>query len=109
MRVRKAGSVITYSSSIVSGIIGVALCCFFGLGEVSSPSGSNFGYILLGGLMVLLIVFGYRGIKERRKLSNEIWWQLLTASLIWVLFLALFVIFIFTYVAILNGGQTRVL
>lgn len=108
MRTRSVGSNVAYGVCILSGVIGVGLCCFFGFGEVSSPSVYNIGYVALAILMIMLMAFGYRGITEQRKLGNEIWWQLLIAGLIWAVFLTLFVIFVFTWIAVLSGGRTTV-
>lgn len=103
---RKHTSKIAYSSSIVSGIIGIGLSCFFGFSDVSSKSIYNVAYILLGLLMAGLVAFGYRGIEKHRRLADEVWWHLLIALLIWLVFLAQLIVFIFTCIALSSGGQT---
>jgi hypothetical protein len=103
----RAGSAIPYSLSIVSGILGVGFCCFFGFGEISSPTIYNLGYILLGIGMLLLVSFGYRGLTEHHKIGNEVWWQLLVVSLIELIFVVLLVAFLFNGLALLSlGGST---
>jgi hypothetical protein len=106
MSKRPVGSMISYCCCIVAGILGIGLCCFFGFGEVSSPGFYDISFVLIALLMVLLIAFGYRGLKERRKIGNEVWWQLLIIGLLGLGSLSFVAIFIFVCIALLSGGQT---
>jgi hypothetical protein len=105
MRKRRKGSVIAYSMSVLFGLLGVGLCCFFGFGEVSSPNtSSDISFLLIAVLMILLAAFGYRGLKEHRTLGDEIWWQVLIAGLICAGFLVFAGLFIFICIVMLSAG-----
>jgi O-antigen/teichoic acid export membrane protein len=106
MSTRRAGSAAIYGICILFGLLGVGLCCFFGFGEVSSPSVYSLSFIVIAMLMILLAAFGYRGLREHRQLGNEVWWQLLIIGLISVGFLAFALLFVFICLALLSGGQT---
>jgi hypothetical protein len=108
MRTRRAGSVIVYSLCVLSGLLGVGLCCFFGFGELSSPGPYSLVFLLIAALMILLIAFGYRGIRERRRLGNEIWWQLLIIGLVGIGFLAFATLFILLCITLLSEGRSTI-
>ena len=103
MRKREPVSTIAYGTAIVFGILGVGLSCFFGFGGfLSGVYGASFLFMAV--LMALLIAFGYRGLKERRRLGDETWWHLLLIGLIAVTFLAFLVVFIFVSITLLTEG-----
>jgi hypothetical protein len=108
MRKHRTGSVITYGLCILCGLFGVGLCCFFGFGEVASRGLSSLIFLLIAATMVLLVAFGFRGIRDHRRIGNEVWWQLLIVGLIGVGFLAFAAVFIFICIALLNEGRTTI-
>jgi drug/metabolite transporter (DMT)-like permease len=101
---RQSGSVISYGGSIALGLIGVMLCCVFGFGTFSSPTWGDLWFVVVGLLMALLIAFGFRGIREHRKLGDEIWWQLLAIGVVAFGALILLAIFFVLGLTVLSDG-----
>jgi hypothetical protein len=105
MSKRRTGSVIAYGACVVLGLIGTSLCCFFGFGGISSPTLYSLAFIVPAAAMIILIAFGYRGLRERRKLGNEIWWQLLIIGLIALSSLAFMALFTALSITLLSEGS----